>query len=103
MKNKILNLLNEKFNVFIERQDQRYCVFFEEIENPNLSTIWFDKAKKSFIKKPIGLSEYTIVDSDTVNILKVLNETLQFSESDLPKIRKIIMEHGHEIIKKHFQ
>lgn len=103
MKKSILKLLNEKFNVFVERQDHRYCVFFEEVGSPNLSMIWFDKAKKSFSTKPIGLSEYTIVDSDTVNILDVLNKKMNLNENDLPKVRKVIMEFSHEKIKKHFQ
>lgn len=103
MKKSIIKILDDKFNVFVERQDQRYCVFFEEVGSPNLSMIWFDRAKKSFTTKPIGLSEYTIVDSDTTHMIDYLNKKVKLNENDLPKVRKVIMEYSHEKIKKHFQ
>jgi hypothetical protein len=102
MKKSIIKILDEKFNVFVERQDQRYCVFFEELESPNLSMVWFDRAKKSFTSKPIGLSEYTIVDSDTAHMIDYLNKKMKLNENDLPKVRKVIMEYSHEKIRRHF-
>lgn len=103
MEKKIIKLLREKFNTFIELRDGKYCVYFEQLDSPNLSTVWFDKGKKVFNTKPIGMSDLLIVDSDTVSLIEYINEQMELKENDLPKVRKVIMDFSHEKIKQHIR
>lgn len=103
MKNKILQILKEKYNIFIESNNDRYCVYFEQLDSLNLSVMWFERGKKLFNTKPIGMSDLLIVDSDTVALIEYINKQMNLKENDLPKVRKVIMEFGHEKIKQHIQ
>ena len=102
MKKKINRILNERFKTYVEKQDGKFCVFFEELNSPNLSMVWFEKAKNSFSTKPIGLKEYAIVDSDTILLVNYINELMKLNENDLPTVRKVIMDFSHDKIKQHF-
>lgn len=64
-------------------------------------TIWFERAKKGWSKKPLSTNNYIIVDADLTHVLTFLNRYYQLNEDHYQDIRRMFIGMGMDIIEKH--
>jgi hypothetical protein len=71
--------------------------FISEIEYSN-STVWFERAKRGWVKKPITTTNYLIVDADTSGLFKFLKQFHNVKEEELPIIRENLVRKSLNIL-----
>lgn len=64
-------------------------------------TIWFERAKRGWSKKPISTNNYIIVDADLSHILTFLSRYYQINEDHYQEIRRMFIEMGMDVMDKH--
>ena len=64
-------------------------------------TIWFERAKRGWSKKPLSTNQYIIVDADLNHVLTFLNRYYQLDESNYHDIRRMFIDIGMDTVDKH--
>jgi len=65
-------------------------------------TIWFERAKRGWSRKPISTSTYIIVDADMVHLLDLLNKYFNLTEDHYNDVRKFFINMGMDVIDEYF-
>ena len=64
-------------------------------------TIWFERAKRGWSKKPLSTNQYIIVDADLGHVLTFLNRYYQLNEDNYQDIRRMFIQLGMDMIDQH--
>jgi hypothetical protein len=95
--------LKEYFTAQVEEDSKGIKVVFiakKDLVSPSI--IWFTRAKRGWLKKPIVQNNYIIVDADTEGVLTFVNKFYGITEEDLPKVRMAIVNMAMEVIDNYF-
>ena len=96
---KIREFIEENFTTKVNEDMNGMKVIFES--QMGEGTIWFERAKRGWSKKPISTNNYIIVDADLTHILTFLNRYYQINEEHYNDIRRMFIEMGLDIMDKH--
>jgi len=66
-------------------------------------TIWFERAKMGWSRKPLSTNNYIIVDAELTHILTFLNRYYQINEEHYQDIRRMFIDIGMDIMDKHIR
>ena len=64
-------------------------------------TIWFERAKMGWSRKPLSTNNYIIVDAELTHILTFLNRYYQINEEHYQDIRRMFIDIGMDVMDKH--
>ena len=64
-------------------------------------TIWFERAKRGWSKKPLSTNTYIIVDAEMVHMLDFLNRYYNLTEDHYQDVRKLLIQMGMDVMDKH--
>lgn len=95
--------LKEYFSAQVEEDSKGIKVVFvpkKDLVSPSI--IWFTRAKRGWMRKPIVQNNYIIVDADTEGVLTFVNKYYGITEEDLPKVRMAIVNMAMEVIDNYF-
>ena len=80
------------------------CLFRHKESIIEDGVVYFEKAKKSWTKKPImNKRQYVIVDANMTDVLEFLNKYFNISEKDYPTIRNYITNKSIEKVEDFFK
>lgn len=96
---KIRDFILENFTPRVNEDSRGLKVVFSS--QVGEGTIWFEKAKRGWTKKPISTNSYIIVDAELTHILTFLNRYYQIKEEHYHDIRRMFIEMGMDVMDKH--
>jgi hypothetical protein len=101
----IEKFLDKEFTqVITEDKTGIKCLFRHKKSIIEDGVVYFEKAKKSWTKKPImNKRQYVIVDANMTDVLEFLNKYFNISEKDYPTIRNYITNKSIEKVENFFK
>ena len=101
----IEKFLNKEFTqVITEDKMGIKCLFRHKKSVIEDGVIYFEKAKKSWSKKPImNKRQYIITDANMTDVLEFLNKYINITEDDYPTIRNYIIKRSIEKVENFFK
>jgi len=101
----IEKFLDKEFTqVITEDKSGIKCLFRHKKSIIEDGVVYFEKAKKSWSKKPImNKRQYVIVDANMTDVLEFLNKYFNISEKDYPTIRNYITNKSIEKVEDFFK
>ncbi len=61
--------------------------------------VWFENAKRGFLRKPISTNEWMMVDCDLKGIHELLHKYFSLSEGDFNVTRLTLSQIAHEVVR----
>ena len=99
---KIVEFIGEHFTPKVNEDMNGMKVIFEPTtETVGKGTIWFEKAKRGWNKKPLSTNTYIIVDADLTNVLTFLNRYFNLNEENYHDIRRVFIDMGMDVMDRH--
>ena len=96
---KIRDFIMENFTPMVNEDSRGMKVVFTS--QVGEGTIWFERAKRGWNKKPLSTNQYIIVDADLTHILTFLSRYYQINEDHYHDIRRMFIDMGMDIMDKH--
>ena len=95
----IEKFLQDKFTPTVEEDKDGMKVVFKS--NITEGTIWFERAKRGWNKKPLSTNTYIIVDADMSHMLEFLNRYYNLTEENYHDVRKLLIDMGMDVMEQH--
>jgi hypothetical protein len=98
----IRDFMDKHFTTKVTEDKNGMKVIFEsKVVSIDNGTIWFEKAKKGWNKKPLSTNTYIIVDADLTKILTFLSRYYNIREEHYHEVRKMFVDMGIKIMDEH--